>query len=58
MAYLVLLATSCPTCHKQATHEVFNARNASQGKFCKKCAESFLKKLRKQEETDWKYPSG
>lgn len=34
-------------CGKRATHELFNSRNGSHGKFCGSCGRAALAKLKK-----------
>lgn len=50
MAYKVSLQKQCRFCNRQATHEVFNNRNASHGFFCSKHADNMVRDLRREEE--------
>ena len=34
MSYSVSITHTCAICHRAATHEVFNHRNATMGYFC------------------------
>ena len=45
-AYKVPLAHACQWCGRRAIHEVFNARNASMGYYCGRCADERIRQLR------------
>ncbi len=47
-AYAVSLNHPCGDCRAPATKEVFNARNASLGYFCDRCAERLVRKLNEE----------
>lgn len=49
MAHMICIEELC-FCGKKATHEVFNWRNAPQGKFCKRHAEKRLAEIKAIEE--------
>jgi hypothetical protein len=54
VAYYVELDTECKAtaCKNRAVMEIFNAYNASMGKFCRPCAKRRLKTLNAQEASD------
>jgi hypothetical protein len=45
MAYMVDVIRKCPGCGRPASWEVFNNRNASQGKFCYRCGKKKVAEL-------------
>ncbi len=55
MAYLKTLKTSCLSCDRTATHELFDNRNELHGAFCTKCAQQKLAKLQKEEQVGGAY---
>lgn len=48
MAFMKEVFNQC-RCGRQATHEVFNRRNASYGLFCKRCAAARVSELEREE---------
>jgi len=54
MAYTSLIRSICTRCGKVATYEVFNSRNASHGKYCKKHADGLVLELNRLEALDLK----
>lgn len=53
MAYLSAIRVKCEQCQiRRAIVEVFNRRNASQGKFCRLCGRYHLKRVQQAEEAE------
>lgn len=55
MAYMIALGTCRGEvkpevkCQKKVTHEVFNNRNGTHGKYCESCAKKLVEELKKYE---------